>query len=102
VRIIIGLIISMAAGLIASAGSFAADNYPTRPIRIIVGYGAGGSTDLATRIVANHMEKTLKQPIAVENRVGANGAVGTGAVYNSAPDGYTLTMTSGSILTVLP
>lgn len=76
--------------------------YPARPIRIVVGYGPGGSTDLATRIVANHMEKTLRQPITVENRVGGNGAVGTGAVFNSAPDGYTLTMTSGSILTVIP
>jgi tripartite-type tricarboxylate transporter receptor subunit TctC len=79
-----------------------AQAYPARPIRIVVGYGPGGSTDLATRIVANHMEKTLRQPITVENRVGGNGAVGTGAVFNSAPDGYMLTMTSGSILTVIP
>ena len=56
----------------------AAQSYPNRPIRIIVGYGAGGSTDLATRVVAAHMEKTLKQPITVENRTGGNGAVGTG------------------------
>ena len=81
---------------------YAADPYPTRPIRLVVGYGAGGSTDLASRIVAAHMEKTLGQPMTVENRVGGNGAVGTGAVYNAQPDGYTLVMTSGSILTVLP
>lgn len=92
----------MAALLALAPLVHAADAYPSRPIRIIVGYGAGGSTDLATRIVAGHMEKTLKQPITVENRTGGNGAVGTGAVYNSAPDGYTLAMTSGSILTVLP
>jgi tripartite-type tricarboxylate transporter receptor subunit TctC len=88
--------------LVVSMTQPMAQDYPSRPIRIIVGYGAGGSTDLATRIVAAHMEKTLKQPVLVENRLGGNGAVGTGAAFNSTPDGYTLTMTSGSILTVLP
>jgi len=76
--------------------------YPNRSITMIVGYGAGGSTDLIARIVASHMEKTLGQPIVIENRVGGNGAVGTRAVFNAKPDGYTLGMTSGSILTVLP
>lgn len=80
----------------------AAQDYPTRPIRLIVGYGAGGATDLAARIVAEHMEKTLRQPITVENRPGGNGTVGTRAAFQAAPDGYTLAMTSGSILTVLP
>ena len=80
----------------------AAQDYPTRPIRLIVGYGAGGATDLAARIVADHMEKTLRQPITVENRPGGNGTVGTRAAFQAAPDGYTLAMTSGSILTVLP
>jgi len=90
-----------AAALLLAAEAHAAD-YPNRPIRLVVGYGAGGSTDLASRVVAAHMEKTLGQPITIENRTGGNGAVGTGAVYNATPDGYTLTMTSGSILTVLP
>lgn len=88
-------------GIVGQGVSHAAD-YPTRPIRMIVGYGAGGSTDLAARVVAAHMEKSLGQPIVVENRVGGNGAVGTSAVNNAAPDGYTLAMTSGSILTVMP
>jgi tripartite-type tricarboxylate transporter receptor subunit TctC len=83
-------------------GVAAAQDYPTRPIRLIVGYGAGGATDLAARIVAGHLEKTLGQPITVENRPGGNGTVGTRAVFTAAPDGYTLGMTSGSILTVLP
>ena len=95
-------LVAFGAALVLSLTQPMAQDYPSRPIRIIVGYGAGGSTDLATRIVAAHMEKTLKQPMLVENRLGGNGAVGTGAVYNSPPDGYTLTMTSGSILTVLP
>jgi tripartite-type tricarboxylate transporter receptor subunit TctC len=98
-RLLAGL--AAAAALLLFADAFA-QSYPQRPIRLIVGYGAGGSTDLASRIVAAHMEKTLGQPITIENRVGGNGAVGTGAVYNAQPDGYMLAMTSGSILTVLP
>lgn len=98
-RLIVG-IAAVAAFLLSS--ELFAQGYPSRPIRLIVGYGAGGSTDLASRVVAAHMEKTLGQPITVENRVGGNGAVGTAAVFNAQPDGYTLTMTSGSILTVLP
>jgi tripartite-type tricarboxylate transporter receptor subunit TctC len=95
-------IIALVAAALLTPLTAEAQVYPSRPIRIIVGYGAGGSTDLATRMVASHMEKTLKQPVTVENRTGGNGAVGTGAVFNSPPDGYTLTMTSGSILTVIP
>jgi tripartite-type tricarboxylate transporter receptor subunit TctC len=80
----------------------AREDYPARPVTMIVGYGAGGSTDLAARIVAAHMERTLGQPIIIENRLGGNGTVGTRAVYTASPDGYTIGMTSGSILTVLP
>ncbi|MBM3650303.1 MAG: hypothetical protein FJX11_21200 [Alphaproteobacteria bacterium] len=78
--ILTGALVVAATMLLSSVELSAADAYPSRPIRIVVGYGAGGSTDLATRIVASHMEKTLKQPITVENRPGGNGAVGTGAV----------------------
>lgn len=88
--------------LFLSGGPAWAQNYPTRPITMIVGYGAGGSTDLAARVVASHMEKTLGQPIIIENKVGGNGAVGTRSVFTAKPDGYTIGMTSGSILTVLP
>lgn len=88
--------------LFLGGGMAWAQDYPTRPITMIVGYGAGGSTDLAARIVASHMEKTLGQPIIIENKTGGNGAVGTRAVSTAKPDGYTIGMTSGSILTVLP
>lgn len=99
-RLISALLVSTFAAF--GAGAAMAQDYPNRPIRILVGYGAGGSTDLATRIVAAHMEKTLGQPLTIENRLGGNGAVAVGATFNATPDGYTLTMTSGSILTVLP
>ncbi len=98
-RLVLGIACALSLILSGVAG---AQDYPTRPIRLIVGYGAGGATDLAARIVADHMEKTLRQPITVENRPGGNGTVGTRAVFQAAPDGYTLGMTSGSILTVLP
>ena len=90
-----------AAALLGCSAQKAAD-YPARPITLIVGYGAGGSTDLAARILADHMEKTLGQPVIVENRLGGNGATGVRAVFSAPPDGYTIGMTSGSILTVLP
>ena len=84
------LFLAVSVGLsVLVAGGAAAQEYPTRPIRLIVGYGAGGATDLAARIVADHMEKTLGQPVTVENRPGGNGTVGTRAVFMAAPDGYT-------------
>jgi tripartite-type tricarboxylate transporter receptor subunit TctC len=92
----------LAMSLFVAAPVAAQENYPRRPITMIVGYGAGGSTDLGARVVAGAMEKILGQPITVENRTGGNGAVGTQAVFNAKPDGYTIGMTSGSILTVLP
>jgi tripartite-type tricarboxylate transporter receptor subunit TctC len=96
------LVIALSLLSLLGNGPALAQNYPTRPITMIVGYGAGGSTDLAARIVASHMEKTLGQPVIIENKVGGNGAVGTRAVFTAKPDGYTIGMTSGSILTVLP
>jgi tripartite-type tricarboxylate transporter receptor subunit TctC len=67
-----------------------AQSYPTRPIRFIVGYPAGGSTDLIARIMAEGMRAVLGQPIIVENVTGAGGTVGEGRVARAAPDGYTL------------
>ncbi|MBR0680924.1 tripartite tricarboxylate transporter substrate binding protein [Roseomonas eburnea] len=66
--------------------------WPDRPIRLIVPYGAGTSTDIMTRLVSQHMAETLGQPMVVENRVGASGAVGSEVVAKSAPDGNTLLM----------
>jgi len=88
--------------MLLGGGTVWGQGYPTRPITMIVGYGAGGSTDLAARVVAAHLEKTLGQPIIIENKVGGNGTVGTRSIFTAKPDGYTIGMTSGSILTVLP
>ncbi|HET7595422.1 MAG TPA: tripartite tricarboxylate transporter substrate-binding protein, partial [Burkholderiales bacterium] len=66
--------------------------YPTRPIRIVVPFGAGGPSDLLARTVAQKMSEGMGQQVITENRGGANGIVGVEAVARSAPDGYTLVM----------
>lgn len=70
-----------------------AQDFPNRPVRMIVPYPAGGPTDILARKVAAAVEPVLGQPIIVDNRAGANGVVGTDAVSRSAPDGYTILMT---------
>jgi len=64
--------------------------YPEKPIKIVVPYPPGGSTDLLTRIIGQKLQESLKQPVIVENRGGASGIIGSDVVAKSAPDGYTL------------
>jgi tripartite-type tricarboxylate transporter receptor subunit TctC len=73
-----------------------ADTYPSRPVKIIVPFGAGGPTDLFTRAIAEELTKALKQPFVMENRPGAGTTIGTEAAAKAAPDGYTLLMVSGT------
>jgi tripartite-type tricarboxylate transporter receptor subunit TctC len=82
---------SLAAGLGLATTARAAD-YPTRPLRIIVPYTPGGTTDIAARLVAEPLAKILGQPVIVENRPGANSIVGAAAAATSPADGYTLVM----------
>ena len=65
-------------------------DYPTRPVRLIEGYGAGGTPDLVSRLLAQWLSEKLGQPFVVENRDGASGNIATEAVASAAPDGYTL------------
>src|SRR5499425_2937574 len=69
-----------------------AQNYPNRPVQVIVPWGAGGGTDATARIVAALLEKDLGQPFNVVNRTGGSGVVGHSAIATAAPDGYTLGM----------
>ena len=73
-----------------AAPAMAQDNWPTLPIRVIVPFGAGGTTDLTARVIGPAISARLGQPWVVENRAGAGGNVGSEACARSAPDGYTL------------
>src|SRR6478736_678083 len=73
-----------------------AQNYPSKPIRLIIAQAPGSATDVISRVVGNRLSEALGQPIVVEARPGAGGAVGTEAAARSAPDGYTLFMANNS------
>jgi tripartite-type tricarboxylate transporter receptor subunit TctC len=92
------------AGLAASAlpKRAHADKYPSRPIRMVVPWPAGGVADVVTRRLTPHFEAVLRQPVIVENRVGATGQVGAQAVARSAPDGYTLLRGDNVCLVLAP
>jgi tripartite-type tricarboxylate transporter receptor subunit TctC len=76
--------------MIFSAAAGAAENFPTRSIRLVVPYPAGGGTDIVGRILGQKLHETLGQPVVIDNRSGAGGTLGTALAAKSAPDGYTL------------
>jgi len=82
--ILIGLWVGMSWG----------QTYPEKPVKLVVGYSAGGPTDVIARIVAQDMAASLRQSVIVENKTGANGLIGTMEVKRAAPDGYTLLVTT--------
>ena len=81
-----------AAGITAPAFSHVAlaEDYPTRPVRVIAGFAAGGGVDITARLIGQWLNEQLGQSFVVENRTGAGGNIGTEAVVSAAPDGYTL------------
>ena len=87
-RLTLGATLALATilgGLPASA-----QNYPTRPITVIIPFAGGSASDVVSRIMFDRMSKSMGQPIVVENRPGAGGNTGTAAAAKAAPDGYTL------------
>ncbi|MFO1181178.1 tripartite tricarboxylate transporter substrate-binding protein [Ottowia sp.] len=88
----------------AATSTFAqgAGNYPNRPIKLIVPFAAGGSTDVVARVLAEGLRNTLGQPVVVDNRAGAGGLLGTEAVAQSPADGYTVGMATVSTMTINP
>ncbi|CAB3927108.1 hypothetical protein LMG26858_05968 [Achromobacter anxifer] len=82
----------LAAGLAASLGAANAADWPARPVKIVVPFAAGGTTDLIARLIATPMSQQLGQPVVVENRPGVGGLLGADAVAKAAPDGYTVLM----------
>jgi tripartite-type tricarboxylate transporter receptor subunit TctC len=79
-----------------------AQSWPSKPIRLVVNFAAGGVTDVAARAIAPLMAEALGQPVIVENRVGAGGNIGMESVARSAPDGYTLLLTSDGAVLINP
>jgi len=87
---------ALAGSVMASTPAAIADDYPSRPVKIIVPFGAGGPTDVYTRAIAEELRKSLHQPFVMENRPGAGTTIGTDVVAKAPPDGYTLLMVSGT------
>src|SRR5712671_3997950 len=86
-----------AAAIAATAPSLAcAQSYPTRPVRMIVGFAAGGPTDIVARIMAQWLSERLGQQFVIENRLGASGNIATEAALRAPPDGYTLLQVTSS------
>ena len=97
-RFAIAVAIMAAILLPAHAQTDPAAGYPKQPIRIIVGFGAGGSNDIIARIVGQKLSERVGQPVIVENRTGGNGNIAAEAVARAAPDGYTLLSAPTSIM----
>ena len=94
------LALALAAALLTTplllATKCVAEDYPSRPIRIIVPFGAGGPADTTARLLGNNLQQSLGEPFVIEDRPGAGGVIGTAEVAKSAPDGYTLLMMSNT------
>lgn len=98
---VMGASVSLLAALAASIPA-SAQEWPTKPIKLIVPFPPGGGTDILSRVVANHLTITLKQPIVVENKPGAGGNIGVDLAAKSASDGYTIVMGQTSNLAINP
>jgi tripartite-type tricarboxylate transporter receptor subunit TctC len=96
------LLATVAAFAVAGAGTAHAQDYPNKPIRIVVPFAAAGGVDILTRMLAQHLSDALKQQVVVDNRTGAGGNVGVEAVAKSAADGYTLLMATTGTHTINP
>jgi tripartite-type tricarboxylate transporter receptor subunit TctC len=92
----------MLAAMLAVASHAHAVDYPARPIRLIVPYAAGGPTDVLGRLIGDYLGRDLKQVVVIENKAGAQGAIGAEAAAHAGPDGYTLFFPAASIIVLNP
>ena len=90
----LSLFVAAAFAGVALGPTHAADVFPTKPMRLLIGFAAGGPTDVIARVLAKDMTETLGQPVVVENKAGASSMIATREVKNAAPDGYTLLFSS--------
>ena len=91
-----------AAAVLLIPAPASAQDWPTRPVRIVSPFAAGGTADILARMVADHLSSVFKQQFFVENRTGAGGAIGVQGVATSPPDGYNLVITNISMLVTIP
>ncbi len=105
-RPVAGLLASLvglaACAAVLPASAQTSDDFPQRPIRLLVGYTTGGTTDIVARVIAPKMAELLGQPVVVENRPGAGGNLASEAVARAAPDGYLLQMGTAGSMTINP
>ena len=91
-----GVVVIVAACVAAPGFAQSQQKYPERPVRIVVGFSPGSATDITARMVGPKLSEIWKQPVVIDNRPGAGGAIATAAVAKAAPDGHTLTLISAS------
>ena len=91
------VLVALLALLLTAPGHVYAQEWPTRPVRFIVPFPAGGSTDVAARVLGEYLSRTLGQQVFVENKTGANGNLGMETAAKSAPDGYTILVSTDSV-----
>src|SRR5450755_2172177 len=91
-----------ALSLLALPAAVAADEFPSRPIRLIVPFPAGGPNDIIARVIGQRMSELIKQPVLIDNRGGQGGVLGTDVLAKSTPDGYTIAISSAGALAISP
>src|SRR4030095_1787337 len=92
----------MFAVALAAGHAVAQDTYPSKPVKIVIGFGPGSGTDLVARMLAEELQKTFNQPFIVENKPGAAAQIAANQVKAAPPDGYTLLLTSNTTHSVNP